>query len=310
MKSIKRILYFYELSFNYHEDFKPHDGDKVAELFTQIMHIVTKRLKNRYQVYGERIVMMQSVSFSRSNKTLHGKLRCIKKDVFPELMNTDTDVAKGIEAKDNEGLVETTHFLIDYSKSKPILCIEHNQFGSKIGDFLLYILTLGRNRKCIETLDSKPIVRDELKEYKNRIAQISQFIVKIHKDNIAVLEKLHGSLFQAMEATVDHFESEYAYLKLKFDYKSDKSQSQIKETVKNLINSLIKKKKDTVHFDTLLVKAQDSNKGYLLETFDLLVDRIKSEVTVEKKEKHRTVVTADIEDKMKSEVIKRFKNYK
>ena len=310
MKSIKRTLYYYELKLHYYDDFNPDDGDKVAELFTQVMHVVKKRLKNRYQVYGERIVMMQAIAFDRPSKSLSGKLRCVRKDVLPEMMNTDTDVAKGLDAADNEGLVETTHFHLDYSKRNPILCIEHNQFGSKVGDFLLYVRTLGNDRKCLLDVEYVPIVRDELKEYKRRMGEISEFVVKVHKDNIHKIEQLDDSLFSALEATVEHFESQYAYIKLKFDYKELKDQSEIKETIFNLIKSLTKNKENAMHFNTLQVKAQDEQKDKLLETFDLLVDRVKSEVTVERKERHRTVVTADIVSKMKSEVLKKFNHYK
>ena len=310
MKSIKRILYYYELRLIYHDDFNPDDGDRVAELFTQVMHIVKERLKNRYQVYGERLVMMQSISFSRATKSLSGKLRCVRKDVFPEMMNTDTDVAKGLDAADNEGLVETTHFHIDYSKSNLILCLEHNQFGSKIGDFILYIKTLGIDRKCILDIEYAPMVRDELKEYKRRIGEISEFVVKVHKHNINKIEQLDGSLFSALEATVDHFESEYANIKLKFDYKQYKDQTQIKETVFNLLKALTIDKDNATHFNTLIVKAEDEDKNNLLEAFDLLADRIKSEVKVERQPRHRTVVSADITNKMISEIRKKFNHYR
>ena len=55
MKSIKITIYYYEITPLLRSEFNLHDRDKYAELFTQIMHIVKNRLKNRYQVYGERI---------------------------------------------------------------------------------------------------------------------------------------------------------------------------------------------------------------------------------------------------------------
>jgi hypothetical protein len=35
------------------------------------------------------------------NKLIVGKLRCIRKDLLPEIMNTKTDEAKGIDAKED-----------------------------------------------------------------------------------------------------------------------------------------------------------------------------------------------------------------
>jgi hypothetical protein len=150
-------------------------------------------------------------------------------------------------------------------------------------------------------------VRNELEAYKKRIKEISEFYVKIHKDNIAKIKSVDTGLISAVEATIDHFDSEYAEIRMKFDYKKIKP-SKIKVTVNNIISYLLKNKEKNIDtFNTLTIKAQDGENDNKLEIFDLLVDRVKSRIKVEKNERHRTVVSIDIYDKMKSEMNKKFK---
>ena len=54
-------------------------------------------------------------------------------------MNTLTDEARWTETKVEGGIVETSHFLIYFSKKKKKLAIEFNQFRAKVADFINYI---------------------------------------------------------------------------------------------------------------------------------------------------------------------------
>ena len=308
MKKIKRTIYYYELEFNFKQAFQPFDGEKEIGLFESILKNTNNKEPNRYQIFGERIVAIQNVKVDRPEKIIDGVLRCVRKDILPEIMNTETDVAKGIEAAENEGLVETSHFLIDYSKNNPILCLEYNQFGSKIGDFIMYLNNIGNHLNILHELKYAPIVKDELKEFKKRMGQCSEFHVKVHKDNLDKIKDMDNSLTSVLDAAVDHYSSEYAQIKLKFDYRTNVAKKEINETIKNIINYLLGDKKRTEYFNTLKIKAQDSAKNNYLETFDLLVDRIKSDINVQRKERYRTIVRADIIEKIKAELIKKFHN--
>lgn len=298
MATLTRLLHYYELDIKFHSNYSPSDGDMLGNLFKEIMNLSKTKNEKRYQLFGERIVGIQSIKFDRNKKIIYGKLLCIRKDLFPEIINTDTDKAKGIEAAESEGLLETTHFLINHSNTKPILCIEYNQFGSKIGDLVSYIFNLGNDLDILEQFNFLPLVKDELRSYKKRIGECSAFTVKVHKDNIDKIKKLDNQLFSALEATVDQFESEYAEIKLKFDYKHKKNQTIINSTIQNLLNSIISKKSNTELFDTLKIRAEDSERSNLLETFDLLVDKVKSEVVINRKQKYKTIVSDDMFEKM------------
>jgi hypothetical protein len=305
IEKIKRTIHFYYLDFEFTEEFKPENGDNFREIFKIIIALAESRDNIRYQEFGEKLIFIQDVKFEPSNNVIIGKLRCVRKDILPEIMNTKTDEARGIEAKEEEGLVETTHFVIDYTKKEKKLAIEYNQYGAKIGDFVKYIQNIGVNKNAVRTIGFIPVVKDELSKIQERIKRCSEFIVKVHKDNIEEIKSLDDNIYSALKSSIDHFKSDYATLILKFDYKLRPETKEMNKSISNVIGMLIKDRTKIELFNHLSVKAEDADKNNLLENFDLLVDKVKSEVSVEKKNRYRTVVSADIFQKMKSEIFKK-----
>lgn len=302
---IKRTIHYYELKLLFQEDFQPSDGNQFREFFRIIHTLAQTRAKIRYQSFGEKAIFIQDLKIEPSSKTITGKLRCIRKDILPEIMNTKTDEARGIEAADEEGLLETTHFLIDYSKVTKKLSIEYNQFGSKIGDFTAYLQNIGIHKGVLKNAEYIPIVKDELKLIPQRINRCSEFTVKVHKDNIPQIEKMDKQIYSALKAASDHFSTDYATIVLKFDYHKKNKTSLINTTIFNLIKGLTTDKTKAELFEKLEIRAEDKQKENLLETFDLLIDKVKSEVLVQKKRKYRTVVSADMFEIMKYELIRK-----
>jgi len=305
IEKIKRTIHYYEISFDFLDDFLPDDGDQFREIFMIIISLAKTRANIRYQEFGEKSIFIQDVKIEPANKLVIGKLRCVRSDILPEIMNKKTDEARGIEAKDEEGLVETTHFVIDFSKKTKKLAIEYNQFGAKVTDFVHYLQNIGINKKALKTVGFTPIVKNELSKLQDRIKRCSEFIVKVHKDNIEEIKALDDNVYSALKASMDHFHSDYATLILKFDYRQRQETKEINKSIFNIVRKLVKDKTKTELFNTLSVKAEDSDKNELLENFDLLVDKVRSEISVEKKKRYRTVVSIDIFEKIKSELIKK-----
>lgn len=304
-EKIKRIIHYYELKFDFLAEFKPDDGDQFREIFRIIISLAKTRANIRYQEFGEKSIFIQDVKIEPANKLVIGKLRCVRSDILPEIMNKNTDEARGIEAKEEEGLVETTHFIIDFSKKTKKLAIEFNQFGAKVTDFVHYLQNIGINKNALKTVGFTPIVKDELSKLQDRIRRCSEFVVKVHKDNIEEIKALDGKIYSALQASMEHFHSDYATLILKFNYRERKETKEINSSIFNIVRKLVKDKSKTELFNTLSVKAEDTDKNELLENFDLLVDKVKSEISVEKKKRYRTVVSIDIFEKIKSELIKK-----
>jgi hypothetical protein len=304
IEKIKRTIYYYHIEFKFLEDFSSEHSDPFRKIFEIITSLAKTRANIRYQKFGEKLIFIQDISFKPEQKLIIGKLRCIRKDILPEIMNTQTDEAREIEAAEEEGLLETTHFIIDYSKNKKKIAIEFNQFGAKILDFVNYIQNIGVSKNAIKHLGFVPIVKNDLSKLQNRINRCSEFTVKVHKDNIEEVKSLDKNIYSALKASMDHFDNDYTELTLKFDYKKKESTQKINNSIFNLISGIFKERKKAELFNQLYIKAEDNEKNNLLENFDLLVDKFRSEIKVEKKKRYKTIVSADLFEKMQTELIK------
>jgi DNA-binding Lrp family transcriptional regulator len=303
LSQVNRTIHYYDLDFTYSDNLE-EDEVKFKSFFTSIINLSTQKDSVRYQYFSEKYIYVQDIKFDLQYKMVSGKVRCIRKDVFPEIMNTQTDDVRGIESLESEGIVETTHFIIDYSKPTKTLAIEYNQFGSKTQDLLNYLSSIGQSTEMIVEVKWRSVVKDDLKTYKDRMGRFSELIVKVHKNNLNELKTLNDSLFSAMDTAIDFFKPEYATLKLKFDYLKHQDTSDAQNIVSDLIRKLISKKENTQLFNILTVRAEDIERNNILSTFDLLIDRVKTEIKVQKKEKYKTIVSEDIFQKMKSELYK------
>lgn len=295
IKKVKRKINYYELEFAFSED------SNFEIFFKTLTRLAKTRAKIRYQRFGDKFVFIQGIE--NKDNLLKGKMRCVRKDLLPELMNTKTDETKGIEAKEEEGLVETTHFILDYSKKgKVFLALEYNHYGSKITDLVNYVERVGIDQKILDRVGFKPIVKDELEKFQDRVNRFSEFVVTVHKDNIAKVKALDQQIWGALHHSIEHFGSEYATLRMKFDFKQESENSAIKKSVFNLIKSFSSKPKAKNVFNKLSLKAEDGEKDNLLENFDLLLEKVNSEIKVEKKEKYRTLISVDMFQKMTKEL--------
>ncbi|MCO7183822.1 hypothetical protein NH341_00145 [Tenacibaculum sp. XPcli2-G] len=292
---VKRKVNYYELELTFSED------SDFESFFETLTRLAKTRAKIRYQRFGNKYVFIQGIE--NKNNLIKAKMRCVRKDLLPELMNTETDETKGIDAKEEEGLVETTHFILDYRKNgKVFLALEYNHYGSKITDLVNYIERVGIDQNVLERVGFKPIVKDELETFKDRVNRFSEFIVKVHKDNIAKIKEVDQKIWSAVNYSIEHFSSEYATLTLKFDYKQAPEESAIKQSVFNIIRNFSKSPKNKNLFNKLSLKAEDGEKDNLLENFDLLLEKVNSEIRVERKKKYRTIISNDMFQQMLKEL--------
>jgi len=292
---VKRKINYYELEFVFSEN------SNFESFFETLTRLAKTRAKIRYQRFGDKFVFIQGIE--NKNNLLKAKMRCVRKDLLPELMNTETDETKGIDAKEEEGLVETTHFILDYSKKgKVFLALEYNHYGSKITDLVNYIERVGIDQKILERVGFKPIIKDELAKFQDRVNRFSEFVVTVHKDNIAKVKALDNKIWSSLHYSIEHFGSEYATLRLKFDFKQQSENSEIKKSVFNLIRNFSTKPKAKNVFNKLSLRAEDGEKDNLLENFDLLLEKVNSEIRVERKAKYRTLISTDMFQQMTKEL--------
>lgn len=301
-KKLKRTIFFYELEFSFVDSFTATNEYPIESLFNTISSLVRTKASIRYQNYGEKSIFMQDVKHQNDTKKITGKLRAIRKDMLPELMNTNTDISREIDAKEDEGLVETTHFVINLASSKTVMAIEYNQFGAKIQDFTNYTQTLGINKGILKQVKFIPIVSDTLDKLKDRINRCSELNVRVERNNIPKIKTLDENLYSALKAAQDHFKNDYVTLILKFNYKSRPTTSTVNNTIFNLVKKFKKNKEKTDLFDHLIIKAEDSERNNKLEVFDLLMNKVKSDIHVERKIRSRVIISNDILIKMSNEL--------
>lgn len=302
---IPKTIHYYILDIKFIDTFKPKDGDMFREIFNIIVSLSKTKAPIRYQRFGEKSIFIQDIKFVPKDKQIFGKLRCVRTDLLPEIMNTKTDKARGIDALEEEGLVETTHFILDYSKKEKKIAIEYNQFGAKINDFSLYIQNIGISEKALKSITYIPIVKNDLSKYVDRINRTSELVVKVHKDNLEAIKSVDLGLYSAAKAAIDQFNSDYATINLKFDYRKKNDTSKVNKSIFNTIRKLISKPAKAELFEVLTVKAEDEEKNNKLEVFDLLVNKVKSIINVEKQPRYRTVISDDLYQKIQSEIIRK-----
>ena len=304
MELAKRKINYFELT----PTLKDNDVDNVdfIQIFTHITKLTKDKDKGRYVHLNERVIFITDIKFNAADKQISGKIYNIRMDIFPELINTENDKVRDIDADKEEGIVETTHFLLSYAKKSLALAYEYNHYGPRISDFVYYVNFFGTSQNICDECDYMPYTRDDLDNYKNRMHRVSYFLAKVHKDNVNRVKSIDKDLFSAIDTASSISDAEYVTLSLKYDYAKIKGTSKIKEITKRLIEKLTSDKKNVNVFDTLKVKAEDGNNHDKLKEFDLLNIWVQSEVKVEKREKSRAILSTDMLPKMIKELRKEF----
>jgi hypothetical protein len=303
VSKIEKLTYYYELKVDFAPGFTSN-RNLFPELFARITACVNAKEAVRYVQVGDKLIFINEIAFNGATRVIKGKLLSIRMDLFPELHNTASDITRAIEAEDEDGIVETTHFVIDYSrKNKKFLSLEWSHSGAKYWDFVAYLHELGSKKGWTTNVYVIPYIRDSLKETKARINNASEIVMKVSKSNIDGLKKIDSGLFSSMTAIRNHFDQDYIEMRLKFDYKSVNAGTNSKR-IQSIINKLITNKKNLDVFDSLKVSAEDSERQNRLSIFDLLVDKFKSVMKVERRHKSRTILSSDMFSQMEEELIK------
>lgn len=303
-KKVKRTINYFNIVplFN--------DGQQLSDfidLFSEINNLSHTKDKDRFVINREKRLYITNLSFNENQKRISGKVLNIRMDSFPELMNTSDDKIRDIEATDDEGIIETAHFILSYLNDSLVLSFEFNQFGPRISDFIYYLESISYRFDVLAKIEYQPFVRDELDSYKKRINRVSSVIAKVHKDDVKRINEFDSELFDAFETAERISDAEYVTLQLNYDYRQLSDTPKIKDKIFNIIDSVRRDKSLLNVFSSLKVKAEDEQTANRIKDFDLLNIWVKSRINVEKKEKSRVIISSDILLKMNQELTKEFK---
>lgn len=295
---------------NYFELLPVYTFGSSANQFISIFHTIqnyqSQKNPNRFFQSNDKLLYMSALVFDINNNRIRGKLSNIRMDIFPELIDTNSDIIRDIVANATEGIIETSHFILSFKNNSLLLSMEFNQYGPRISDFINFIVNKFQNSRIFENLDYNNYSRDDLPKYKQRINRISVVTAKVHKDNFRRINDVDSELFDAFDTVNKISEAEYVTLDLNYDYRTSFHTQSIRTKIMHIIDKLINDKTATNLFSTLKVKAEDQASNNKIKEFDLLNIWVKSEIKVEKKENSRVIVSADIFEKMQDELDKEF----
>jgi len=303
IKTVKRTINYFELKFKTESK---SSSLNFIDLFSRINSLSKGMSHERFITNNEKQLYLTGIEIDTSSQLISGKLLNIRMENFPELMNMKDDAIRDIDADDEEGIIETSHFLLSFMEHSCTLSFEFNQFGPRINDFILSLQHFLLKFELLFSIDYNPLVRDDLDKYKKRIHRVSSVVAKVHKDNIKRINEFDKELFDAIATAYNISEAEYVSLELKYDFKKMADTPSIRKKVLNVINRLISHKDSCSVFNKFIVVAEDKNQNFKLKQFDLLNIWIKTEIKVEKKPKSRVIISNDIFSKMKIEFNKEF----
>lgn len=301
MANKDRIINYFEIIPEYFENTE----ETIIDLFKKINQLRIDKEPSRLEHYGDKYIYITDISIDDSSNQVEGKVLHIRKDAFPELMDITDDKIRDVEATNDEGIVEKTHFLLSFKNKVMTLSFEHNQYGARISDFLFYLGHKGMIYSVSNNIKCNPISRDNLQDVRQRIKNISYIVAKVHKDNIKRLKDIDDDIFSAFNTVENVTNAEYVTLDLKFDVVKAVSGTLIRSKLDRIIDYLSKSKSNP--FNVLKVRAEDSDSNFLLKDFDLLNLWYRSNIKVDLKDKSRTIVSIDIISKMKKEMYKEFR---
>lgn len=290
----KTKVYYYELKFGF------KSGENLSTFFDALTNLSVTRANIRYQYFGDRYIYIQGVN--NENNIIQGKLRSIRNDIFPQLIDMSSDEVTDLADRGNDGIMDTSHFIIDFRRQTTILALEYNHSGAKIDDFVKYMEKIGVSKSIIDKLGYQFLTDENLIDLESRINRISEFSLKIHKNNIELIRDMDGDILQAAEATINNFENEYALLNFKFDYRKFKDTPKIKRSILNIVTWFAENPNKKNLFNYLNFKAEDYTNDNRLRLYDLIVSKEKSEFNVQKKRKAKTIISEDMFPKMLREI--------
>lgn len=246
---------------------------------------------------------------------LYGLAKVSKKDQFNDTWDPDTQVVKslGDGAGDNEGVLEETHFVIDFRFSKPLIAIETTQSGIKIGSLLSYLNWWGRKNTKNENLHfgCLPIMGRSSDEFLEAVKEIATFQIKVKRQNIPYIKNSDEQLGTMLENAQNYAPTDYIDLVLGFDFRVKESLKPDTNILKSLVKKFMNKQAQGPYFDNfeaLTIRAKEDDEP--LKPFDLIQERTASQIYVNRRnKKSKYFNSSEFYDEIDREIGKNFSTY-
>jgi hypothetical protein len=304
LKTIKRLVHYYEVLAGYKSGFRPtHTKYPFIDLLQKIITDINNGDIDQH-AFSDKTFLIPHLEYNKDNDIYQGKLYTVRSEDFPQLINVNTKVIRDIEAAVDDGIVETSHFLIYCKKNYPQVAYEYNQHGGRINDLLRCLSNSGTKHDITIGMTNQKIVSENLDSFIKRMGKLSRMTVKVHRSNLSIVENVSPKLASGLNGIIEEFEGEYGEINVKFSYDEVSRNSGTFGMIKDVIGEFIKNPLRQKAFDKFIVDAEDIENQNRLHAFDLLLERVRSELKVERKEKSR-IINSDNTFKLMNEEFKK-----
>jgi len=299
IERIPRTVHYYNVEFSFNDDL--HKENHFLELFRMIVKMSHDKEADRYKEIGGRLLFVQDVSFDPASKQVRGKIRAVR-GLSPEVLDMSSDVAREVELKENEGFVETTHFILSYKRKRKRMAVEYNHAGAKAHEFESYLRHIGQRVKLQAIVMQRVITDDMLEEVQRRMGRCSELIMEVVRDEVATVKKVDGQLATMLENSRNFLKTDKITIHFGFEIDKQSQSSGVTEFIGNLARAVKHNPLTLKAFSKLRVRAEDSEHRDLMEVFDLIEDKVKSKLRIERKPKSNTLVSTDFYEKVDAEM--------
>lgn len=241
-----------------------------------------------------------------------GKARLVKLNELPNTYRKRDHKERSLsdEVDSDEGILEETHFAIDLRYRQPIIGIETNQSGPKHSQIQQYLNVWAKKAGLDAKITVEQILTSDTEKFLETIDECATLEVKVASQNIPNIVDVHAELGTMLRTAQNFALTEYVEVILGFNFKVKKEN---KPSTKNLLTrvqellGISKKNQDFFNnFETLQIRAQENDLP--LQLYDLIADRIATEVYVEKRNsRSKYFLSSEFYESIKKEIGKNFK---
>lgn len=277
----KRVIHFFNIAFQF-KDMRD-ELESFKHLFNQITYLSDSKDKRRYQPIAGKLVFVQDVRFIKGEKLIRGKIRAVRTDEVPELLDMETDKTREIDRAEKEGIVETTHFVISFRNPMKKIAVEYHTSGAKAHELKSYLLLIGGIADLESIYMERIVNRNVLEEVERRMGRIGSIHMRVPTDNIGQLNKVDKQIASMIQVAKEYADTDAITLDLMFNAKRRQQTDQAKDILRTLTKNLKKNELASDAFESLTVRMEDTEHNNTMEIFDLLADKAKTRITVNKK---------------------------
>lgn len=120
----KRTINYYDFKFKYYADIESPFA--YQELLKYISDLSKNQDPTRVISNSKGKLFTSGFRYIPLKKQVRGKLYFVREDVFPQIIKLSDETIRDFQIDAEEGMLETTHFIIDYSTSVPKIALEYN----------------------------------------------------------------------------------------------------------------------------------------------------------------------------------------